>query len=61
MSHSCTLHPNQNLVSYCDSCRDAVCLICTKMGPHADIRHQIMSIEEAAKLRQTFYLAYREK
>lgn len=45
MAQFCILHPHQHLTLYCDTCKDVVCVICKQIGPHADIRHQIMTIE----------------
>ena len=45
MSRNCILHPNQQLISYCETCKDVTCQLCTQLGPHADIRHQILDIE----------------
>lgn len=45
MSRKCILHPNQQLISFCETCKDVACQLCTKLGPHADIRHQILNIE----------------
>lgn len=60
VNRNCALHSNSFLTSYCDVCKDVVCEQCIKFGPHADIRHKIITIEEAVHIKKEFYLTYRD-
>lgn len=60
MSHLCVLHPNIAITNYCDTCKDVVCESCTSFGPHADLRHRIIHLDEAVSVKKEFYLAYRD-
>lgn len=58
MEHKCTLHPTVILTNFCDTCKDVVCSSCIQFGPHADIRHQIFTIDEAVEIKKTFFHAF---
>lgn len=58
--NTCSIH-SQPFVLYCETCEEPVCEECHRSGPHADVRHKLIDLQEAFVTRLEFLAGHAEQ